>query len=152
MRVFSVALLLALGVAPALAQRAPNIVIPGRPGVPVIINGVDASWGVVEGEFGLDRPGATAPVVVYRPFVVDEPVTVPAFFPRSGVKPGYGRLEITPPPGPRPPPAPTYYRSWTSESAPGPVTDYAPFPMPQVVVDPWIGSRRHGRGPGHGKP
>ena len=32
-----------------------------------MINGIDASWGVVEGEFGLDRPGAVTPTVIYRP-------------------------------------------------------------------------------------
>ena len=62
-----VALLLAMTATPAFAQREPEIVIPGKPGVPVMINGIDASWGVVEGEFGLDRPGAVAPTVIYRP-------------------------------------------------------------------------------------
>ena len=46
----------AFAASPALAQRAPEIVIPGKPGIPVYINGIDASWGVVEGDFGLDRP------------------------------------------------------------------------------------------------
>ena len=67
MRVIHAALLLAVSASPALAQREPVIVIPGKPGVPVYINGIDASWGVVEGEFGLDRPGVVTPTVTYRP-------------------------------------------------------------------------------------
>ena len=50
---------------PAFAQRGPEIVIPGKPGVPVYINGVDASWSVVEGEFGLDRPGQVTPTISF---------------------------------------------------------------------------------------
>jgi hypothetical protein len=156
MRFVSAALLFAVTCSPALAQRAPEIVIPGKAGVPVIINGVDASWSVVEGEFGLDRPGAMTPVITFRPLLAAVPYEVPGYFPKTGRKPGYGRLEIIPPPdAPKPPPAPSYYRSWSSQSAPGPVTDYAPYPMPPVVVEPNFGRRGHGRGrepgrlPGH---
>ena len=146
----AVALLLAVSASPAFAQREPQIVIPGRPDVPVIINGIDASWGIVEGEFGLDRPGAMAPVVVYRPLEVAVPYAAPGYFPRDNRKPGYGRLEIVPPPGaPKPPPAPTYYRSWSSQSAPGPVTDYAPYPTPPIVYAPNIDVDPNRRGPHH---
>jgi len=148
MRLVPAALLVAMTTSPALAQREPEIVIPGRPDVPVIINGINASWGVVEGEFGLDRPGAMAPVVIWRPqlVAVPPPRRIPSFFPKTGKKPGYGRLEINPPPDRvLPPPAPTYYRSWSSQSAPGPVTDYPPYPMPPVVVDPTFGGRNHVR-------
>jgi hypothetical protein len=152
MRLIPAALLLAVTTSPALAQREPEIVIPGKPGVPVIINGVDASWSVVEGEFGLDRPGAMAPVIVFRPLLATVPYAVPSYFPKTGKKPGYGRLEIIPPPNaPKPPPAPTYFRSWSSQSAPGPVTDYVPYPMPPVVVAPNFGNRRHNGGPGPGR-
>jgi hypothetical protein len=37
----------------ALAGGGFSIVIPGKPGVPIIINGVDASYAVVEGDWGL---------------------------------------------------------------------------------------------------
>jgi hypothetical protein len=141
MRLITVALFLAASVSPALAQREPEIVIPGKAGVPVMIDGVDASWGVVVGEFGLDRPGLMAPTVIYRPLMAAVPYDVPGYFPRSGKKPGYGRLEVVPPPGPPPPPAPTYFRSWSSQSAPGPVTDYPPYPMPPVVLQPQFGHR-----------
>ena len=112
---------------------------------PVIINGVNASWGVVVGEFGLDRPGEMAPVVIYQPLLLSTPYYVPSYFPRDGKKPGYGRLEINPPPDrPLPPPAPTYYRSWSSQSGAGPVTVYPDYPMPPVIVEPTFGGRRHG--------
>jgi hypothetical protein len=149
MRFIPAALLLAVTTSPALAQREPEIVIPGKAGVPVIINGVDASWSVVEGEFGLDRPGAMAPVIIFRPaLLATVPYTEPGYFPKTGKKPGYGRLEREPPPGyTPPPPAPTYYRSWSSQSAPGPVTDYPQYPMPPVFVQPNIvGPYRGGRG------
>jgi hypothetical protein len=150
MRVIHAALLLAVTTSPALAQREPEIVIPGKAGVPVIINGVDASWSVVEGEFGLDRPGAMAPVIVFRPLLATVPYAVPSYFPREGKKPGYGRLEIIPPPdAPKPPPAPTFYRSWSSQSAPGPATEYAPYPMPPVFVQPGFGQDHHEH---HGEP
>ena len=142
MRFVHAALFLTVLTSPALAQREPVIVIPGKPGVPVFINGVDASWSVVEGEFGLDRPGLMTPTVVYRPFVVSFPYAVPSYFPKAGRRPGYGRLEIVPPANRRlPPPAPTYYRSWSSEFAPGPVTVYPPYATPPVIVSPRFGRR-----------
>ena len=74
MRVLHAAvLLLAFGAGPAFAQRIPSVVIPGRPDVPVIINGMDASWSVVEGDYGLDRPIGMVPTVIYRPFAVVVP-------------------------------------------------------------------------------
>ena len=88
MRFVQAALLLAVMTSPALAQREPQIVIPGRADVPVIINGINASWGVVVGEFGLDRPGEMAPVVIYQPLLLSTPYYVPSYFPKDGKKPG----------------------------------------------------------------
>jgi hypothetical protein len=148
MRFACAILLTAVAASPALAQRAPEIVIPGKPGVPVYINGVDASWGIVVGEFGLDRPGEMAPVVIYRPLVVSMPANAPSYHPKTGNRPGYGRLEIVPPADRvLPPPAPTYYRSWSAGSAPGPVTDYAPYPVPPVEITPRWGGRRNNKPP-----
>ena len=49
----------------AFAGGGFEIVIPGRPGVPVIINGVDASYAVVEGDWGLARaPTSSRPSMV----------------------------------------------------------------------------------------
>ena len=146
-----------LSASPALAQRAPVIVIPGKPGVPVMINGVDVSYAVIEGEFGLSRPNMVNPTVIYRPLAIPSafgPDVYPddnesptstrerGYFPSTGRRPGYGRLEILPPPDrPKPPPAPTFYRSWSSQSGSGPVTDYAPSPPMDIVVSPPFGNR-----------
>jgi hypothetical protein len=157
MRFVLAAFWLALCVAPAAAQRAPVIVIPGRPDVPVLVNGIDVSYAVIDGEFGLDRPGFPK-TVIYRPFVVPIPIYSPfptaaeeSYFPRSGRRPGYGRLEVNPPANRRlPPPAPSYYHRWSSESDPGPATQYAPaYGMPAVVAPSW--HRRDGhQGSGNG--
>lgn len=51
---------------PAVAgDNAPVIVVPGKRGVPVFINGRDASWAIVEGDWGLYRPGAVPVTVIY---------------------------------------------------------------------------------------
>jgi hypothetical protein len=128
---------LALAGAPAYADHAPAVVIPGRPGVPVIINGVDATGAVVYGDWGLYRAGA--PVVIEGgiwppapPWALTAP---PHYFPASGRTPAYGRKEIDAGPT-RPDPSPTYHRSWITESQPGPVTEYPPFAPPPVVVAP----------------
>jgi len=144
MRLAYAALLLAVSTLPAFAQREPEIVIPGKPGVPVYINGIDASWSVVEGEFGLDRPGVMTPVVIYRPLLVYVPEgVVPSYFPRDDQHPGYGRLEVVPPADRAlPPTAPSFFRSWSSRSASGPVTEYAPFEVPPVVIAPSFGRHR----------
>ena len=42
----------------AFAGGGFDFVIPGRPGVPIIINGVDASYAVVEGDWGLGKGNA----------------------------------------------------------------------------------------------
>jgi hypothetical protein len=158
MRFFGSALLLVVTASPALAQPVPEIVIPGKAGVPVYINGIDASYGIVESDFGLDRPGYMTPTVVYRPLLIANPdPTVRGFFPKDNKRPGYGRLEINPPPNrPLPTPAPTYYRSWSSSSGNSePVTIMPPnYPMPNVDV--WTGGwgpngrRRRGGHGGHG--
>jgi hypothetical protein len=43
---------------PVRAQTGPAIVIPGKPGVPVIIDGVIADGAVVYGDWGLGIRGA----------------------------------------------------------------------------------------------
>ena len=133
------AVILGFCVCPAQADHAPAIVIPGRPGVPVIINGRDASWGVVEGDWGLARSIHVQPAVTYpwrswgwetygRP--------LPGrYFPSAGSQPGYGRLEVQPPRNRRlPPQAETFRREWGAQSTPqGPVTEYPPFDPPAVI-------------------
>ena len=153
MRIVHAAVLLAISGSPAFAQRIPSFVIPGRPDVPVVMNGVDVSWSVIEGDYGLDRPIGMVPTVIYRPFPVVVPprtrawrVQPPRFFPSNGEKPGYGRLEVEPPPDrPLPPPAESFFQSWSSQSGPGPVTTYPPYQAPPII---WNGGgsfrgRRH---------
>ena len=50
----------------ARADHAPAIAIPGKRGVPVIINGQDATGAVVIGDWGLYRPGHVAPTIIRR--------------------------------------------------------------------------------------
>ena len=47
----------------AFAGGGFDIVIPGRPGVPIIISGVDASYAVVEGDWGLGKGTQVQPTV-----------------------------------------------------------------------------------------
>src|ERR1700730_9734097 len=78
----------------ALAEsNGPVIAIPGRPGVPVIINGVDASYAVVEGDWGLDK-GVHVQPTVYGGRPVEPLPPVGHYYPSSGHLPGYGRLGI----------------------------------------------------------
>jgi hypothetical protein len=155
--------LLAVTASSALAQRAPVIVIPGRPDVPVYIQGIDAAWGIVEGEFGLDRPNMVTETVIWRPYPPTLLYPVPGYYPVDGRRPHVGRLEILPPANRKlPSPAPTYYRYWSSESAPNPATEYAPNYTPGIVVEPQIGGsgtkperdyqNQGGQNQGHQKP
>ena len=113
----------------AYADNAPAFVVPGRPDVPVMINGYDASWGVVEGDWGLYRPGSVSPTVIPSPYPTPLP---PArhYFPSLGAAPHAGRYEIEPPANRQlPPPAPSYHRSWSDGSdMSAPVTEYPPMP------------------------
>ena len=45
------------GALPARAQTGPVIVVPGRPDVPVTINGLIVNGAIVYGDWGLARPG-----------------------------------------------------------------------------------------------
>ena len=64
----------ALAPATARADSGPVIVIPSRPGVPVVINGRDASYAVVEGDWGLSRPGAVPVTVIGGSPILPNPV------------------------------------------------------------------------------
>jgi hypothetical protein len=135
----------------ARADHAPVFVVPGKPGVPVVINGYDASYTVVEGDWGLSRPGHVPPVIVSGPLVAPAPYYYGHYFPAYGRRPGYGRYEIEPPPDRRlPPPAPGYYREWGSVSGMAPATIADPPPNPSPVIEafpqvewPRRKSRRH---------
>jgi len=116
----------------ARADSGPVIVIPSRPGIPVIINGVDASYAVVEGDWGLARPGhGTVTVIGGRPAMPNGVYSQRySYHPRYGAPPPRGRFEIEPPPNRLlPEPAETFSRSWSTQSQ----------PMPQAPLQPRIG-------------
>jgi hypothetical protein len=134
----------------ARSTDAPAFVIPGKPGVPVIINGYDASYSVVEGDWGLDRPGHVSPTIIFGPLIGPAPARYRrGYYPAYGRQPGYGRFEIEPPANRRlPRPAQSFHRSWTSQSDPTPVTIEAPVVAAPVIIAPQIDdhrqtSRRH---------
>jgi hypothetical protein len=127
----------------AFAQREPVIVVPGRSGYQVLLWGRDVTGAVLEGEFGLDRPGVVTPTVVPAPGPYPYNVGISpgpsSYFPATGQKPRYGRLEVLPPPNRRlPPPAPSFNRSWTSESPHLPANTDPPLYPPPVILAPQL--------------
>lgn len=119
-----------------MADHAPAFVVPSRPGVPIVINGRDASWGVVEGDWGLYRPGhGTVTVIHGTPVLMRMPG---AFYPYTGRKPGVGRYEIETPADRRPRAAQPYSRSWSAESARVPASvapQYDMRDLPPVTIE-----------------
>lgn len=129
----------------AFAGGGFEIVIPGRPGVPVIISGVDASYAVVEGDWGLGK-GTHVEPTVYGGRYVDPVPRVGHYYPSAGRMPGYGRLEIEPPANRRlPQPAEGYHQSWSAQSAPLPAQSNVPVNPPEIIYAPDYDRRR----PGH---
>jgi hypothetical protein len=131
----TLALLIAMTSA-AFAGGGFEIVIPGRPGVPVIINGVDASYAVVEGDWGLGK-GTHVEPTIYGGRYVDPVPRVGHYYPSAGRMPGYGRLEIEPPANRRlPQPAESYHQSWSAQSAPLPAQSNVPVDPPEIIYAP----------------
>jgi hypothetical protein len=126
---------------PAFAGEGFDRVIPGRPGVPIIINGVDASYAVVEGDWGLGK-GIHPQPTIYGGHPVEPEPPVGHYYPTLGRTPGYGRLEIEPPANRiLPKPAESYHQSWSAQSAPPPKQPQqqqpeVPFYPPPVIVAP----------------
>jgi hypothetical protein len=124
----------------ARADSAPVIAIPGHLGVPVIINGIDATGAEVYGDWGLSRPG--------HGYVLIEggtptPLLPPPlrYFPTSSTVSDSGarQTKATPSPsrGTAPPARPAastdFHQSWSAGSNPAPMADGAP---PVIVVPP----------------
>jgi len=128
----------------ALASEGFDLVIPGRPGVPILLYGVDISYAVVEGSFGLGKGVQNQPTVFGGRYVDIEP-NVGHYYPSMGLRPGYGRLEIEPPANRKlPRPAASYHQSWSAQSAPQPAQPAQPeVPLypPPVIVAPRGGER-----------
>jgi hypothetical protein len=120
----------------ALAGEGFDLVIPGRPGIPVIINGIDVSYAVIEGNFGIGK-GVHNQLTIYGGRYVDAVPNVGHYYPSSGRLPGYGRLEIEPPANRKlPQPAESYFQSWSAQSAQQPVQPpvVPPYPPPVIMA------------------
>jgi hypothetical protein len=118
------------------ASEGFDIVVPIRPGVPIIINGVDASYTVVEGTFGLGK-GIHMQPTVYGGRIVDPEPNVGHYFPSLGSQPGYGRKEIEPPANRKlPKPAESYHDSWGAQSLMQPAQPDVPMNPPAVILAP----------------
>jgi hypothetical protein len=125
----------------AFAGGGFDIVIPGRVGVPIIINGVDASYSVVEGEWGLGQ-GTHVQPTIYGGRYIDPVPRVGHYYPSAGRIPGYGRLEIEPPANRKlPQPAESYHQSWSAQSAPLPAQSNVPVDPPAIIYAPQDGRR-----------
>ena len=123
--------------AAALADSGPVLVIPGRPGVPIIINGVDASYAVVEGDWGLGKGLARDAHGLWRPLLSIPRRNVGHYYPSAGQQPGYGRLEIEPPANRKlPQPAESYHQSWSAQSSPQRPQPEVPLYPPPVILAP----------------
>ncbi|MBX9776903.1 MAG: hypothetical protein K2Y71_21200 [Xanthobacteraceae bacterium] len=136
-----------LGAAAAYADsKGPVLVIPGRPGIPVVINGYDASYTIVEGDWGLARPGQVSPVITNGPLITPAPYYSGHYYPHLGQRPGYGRREYDPPEQRGPRPAPSFYRAWGAESQQLPADVDPPANQTPIVIEPnvgWDPRRRH---------
>lgn len=151
MRLSSVSLTLAIltGLSASALAEGFEIVVPGRPDVPVIVNGIDVSYAVLEGNYGLGKGVNNQPTIYGGRPVPPEP-PVGHYYPTLGLKPAYGRLEIEPPTNRKlPQPAESYHQSWSAQSAPNPPTlpnaqPEIPFYPPPVIMAPPDGDgRRH---------
>jgi hypothetical protein len=131
----------------ALAADGFDIVIPGHPGAPIIINGIDASYAVVEGDWGLARNVHVQPTIYGGRYVAErQPGDVGHYYPTLGLRPGYGRLEVEPPANRRlPQPAESYYRHWGAQSMQLPAQMDIPADPPPVILAPQIGAEAHHR-------
>jgi len=122
----------------ARADSQPVIAIPGHLGVPVIINGIDATGAEVYGDWGLSRPGegyviieGGTPTPLGRSPVRYFPTSSAAQDPRGSET----KVVPSPPRGASParPAASTdFHQSWSAGANPGPMPEAAP----SVIVAP----------------
>ena len=134
--------LLAGMTAQAVADTGPVIVIPSRAGVPIVIDGVDASYAIVESEFGLGKSVRIQPTI-YGGWPAAMPRPAGHYYPRTGLRPGYGRYEVNTPRRPLPGDG-TYYRSWGAESPRGYGQEFIPAEPPPIIYAPQFRGRRLG--------
>ena len=128
-------------------DTGPVIVIPSRPGIPVVINGRDASYAVVEGDWGLARPGHMALTVYGSRPLQPNPVYEQRnrYIPRYGHAPPRGRNQVEPPGGAGNEPPAEFSRSWGASSdmnAPASIVDPETYYRPDNAVIPYDYRRR----------
>lgn len=134
-RLLFAAAVLAASAAAAVADEGPVLVVPNRPIAPIVINGCDAAFAVVESDWGLGKNVRIAPTVYGCR--APELRAVGHYYPSAGHKPGYGRHEIEPPAGRRlPPRAESYQRSWSAQSAPPAIQPPVPMAPPEIILAP----------------
>jgi hypothetical protein len=129
----SAAVLLSL-IADAHGDHRPVIAVPGNAQAPAMVDGTDASFAVVNGDWGLYAPGRIVPEV-YGPVLFYPEPADRGYFPATGRRPRYGRREIEVPRRVLPR-APDFYREWSAGSRAGRVTEYPPYAAPEVMVEP----------------
>jgi hypothetical protein len=125
------------GAAPARAQTGPVIVVSGKVGVPVVLNGLIVDGAVVYGDWGLAKPN-NAGLIIEGPVAYAAPSAAfsSGYYPATGHQPRYGRLEIEPP-ARRGRANTDFHREWSVESQFNkPVTEYPPFNPPPVILAP----------------
>jgi hypothetical protein len=145
--VLAIAMVTGSACAAIASDTGPVIVIPGRAGLPVVINGRDASFAVVEGDWGLAQNVHVQPTVFGGRDIFQGP-EVGHYYPSSGQIPGYGRVEIEPSPNralPQPPES--FYRSWSVQSAPAAAV--VPLDPPPVIGPDGQGQQQSNPKSGH---
>ena len=142
MRSHAIIFALAAGIlhaAPARADHQPVIAVPGNPSTPVIIDGRDASWAVVEGDWGLYRPGHVTPAVLHPYASGNDRWHTRSYYPFAGKAPRSGRLEIIPSANRRlPPRAESFHRYWSNDAPPVPAQTEYPAVVPPVILAPRV--------------
>ncbi len=85
---------------------------------------------------GVSARGVHVQPTVYGGRYVDLEPRVGHYYPSLGHVPGYGRLEIEPPPSRLlPTPGPSYHQSWSAQSTPQPEVPF--YPPPVIVAPPY---------------
>ena len=119
----------------AHAQTGPVVVIPGKPGVPVIMNGLVVDGAVVYGDWGLAKPNNSG-LIIDGAVSYAVPLPSPGYFPSTGKLPKFGREEAEPA-KPQQRTDTNFYRDWSiSSEFRKPVTEYPPFDPPSVIIAP----------------
>jgi len=114
-------------------DASPVIVVPGKLGVPVIINGVDVTGAIVYGEWGLSQPGH-GQIIIEGGMPAPRQAWRGSYFPATGQPPTYGRDEVEPPPRKRP--STDFHQSWSAGSENAPATEQPTVEPPTVILAP----------------